>query len=171
MQLIVEHQAGLPLLLQPLDGNADDKTYFRQTLQAYLGQLRTTYELDTIVADSALYTAETLPLLQDVHWITRVPATLNAAQEVLRATDPETMTHLDEHTRYQRLSTEYAGVAQRWLVVDSDAAQQRARRPCLGNAGNRRRRIPRRLLNYVGSLSLVPTMPNRRWPPFRTLSP
>ena len=128
LQLIVEHQAGLPLLLQPLDGNADDKTYFRQTLQAYLGQLRTTYELDTIVADSALYTAETLPLLQDVHWITRVPATLNAAQEVLRATDPETMTHLDEHTRYQRLSTEYAGVAQRWLVVDSDAAQQRARK-------------------------------------------
>ncbi len=88
LQLIVEHQAGLPLLMQPLDGNADDKTHFRQTLQAYLGQLRTTYELDVMVADSALYTAETLPLLQDVHWITRVPATLKAAQEALPSDRP-----------------------------------------------------------------------------------
>jgi transposase len=36
------------------------------------------------------------------------------------------MTPLDEHTRYQCLNTAYAGVPQRWLVIDSDAAQQRA---------------------------------------------
>jgi transposase len=45
LQLIVDRQAGLPLLMQPLNGNAEDKTSFRQTLQAYLGQLHTTYEL------------------------------------------------------------------------------------------------------------------------------
>jgi transposase len=61
--MIVDRQAGLALLMQPLEGNADDKTHFRQALQAYLGQLRTDYELAYVVADSALYTAETLPLL------------------------------------------------------------------------------------------------------------
>lgn len=45
LQLIVDRQAGLPLLMQPLDGNAEDKTHFRQTLQAYLGQLRTAYSM------------------------------------------------------------------------------------------------------------------------------
>jgi transposase len=126
LQLIVDRQAGLPLLMQPLDGNAEDKTHFRQTLQAYLGQLCTTYQLEYIVADSALYTAETLPLLQETGWLTRVPATLKAAQEALRAADPETMTRLDEQTRYQRLTSDYAGVPQRWLVVYSEAAHQRA---------------------------------------------
>lgn len=92
--------------MQPLDGNADDKTHFRQTLQAYLGPLRTTYELEYIVADSALYTAETLPLLPATGWITRVPATLKAAQAALRQANPEPMTGLDEHTRCQRLSSE-----------------------------------------------------------------
>lgn len=126
LQLIVDRQAGLPLLMQPLDGNAEDKTHFRQTLQAYLGQLRTAYELEYMVADSALYTAETLPLLQETGWITRVPATLKAAQEALRQIDPETMTRLDEQIRYQRLSSDYAGVPQRWLVVCSETAHQRA---------------------------------------------
>jgi hypothetical protein len=65
LQLIVDRQVGLPLLMQPLDGNAEDKSHFRQTLQAYLGQLRLTYELESSAADSALYTAETLPLLQE----------------------------------------------------------------------------------------------------------
>jgi transposase len=106
LQLIVDRQAGLPLWMPPLDGNADDKTHFRQTLQAYLGQRRTTYELKYIVADSALYTAETLPLLREVNWITRVPATLKAAQAARRQMDPETMTGLDEHTRCQRLRSE-----------------------------------------------------------------
>lgn len=126
LQLIVDRQAGLPLLMQPLDGNAEDKTHFRQTLQAYLGQLRTDYELEYVVADSALYTAETLPLLQETGWITRVPATLKVAQEALRHIDPDTMTPLDEHTRCQRLRSEYAGVSQRWLVIYSEAAHQRA---------------------------------------------
>jgi transposase len=126
LQLIVDRQAGLPLLMQPLDGNGEDKTHFRQTLQAYLGQLRTDYELEYVVADSALYTAETLPLLQATGWITRVPATLKAAQETLRQMDPETMTRLDEQTRGQRMNTDYAGVPQRWLVVYSEATHQRA---------------------------------------------
>ena len=59
--------------MQPLDGNAEDKAHFRQTLQVYLEQLRTTYKLEYIVADSALYTAETLPLLQGTSWITCDP--------------------------------------------------------------------------------------------------
>jgi transposase len=126
LQLIVDRQAGLPLFMQPLDGHAEDKAHFRQTLQAYRGQLRTSYSLEYIVADSALYSAETLPLLSQTGWITRVPATLKAAQEALRAADPETMSRLDEQTRYQRLNSEYAGVPQRWRVVYSKAAHQRA---------------------------------------------
>ena len=135
LELIVERQAGLPLLMQPLDGNAEDKTTLRTTLQAYLEQLQTTYQPDYVVADSALYTAQTLPVLTGVYWITRVPATLKEAHQLLRELDPTTLPSLDEQTRYHTLTTTYAGITQRWVVVYSDAARQRAqhtvRRQCL----------------------------------------
>lgn len=135
LELIVERQAGLPLLMQPLNGNAEDKTTLRTTVQAYLEQLQTTYRPEYVVADSALYTAQTLPALTGAYWITRVPATLKEAHQLLRQLDPATLPALDEQTRYQTFSTSYAGIPQRWVVVYSDAARQRAqhtvRRQCL----------------------------------------
>jgi transposase len=44
LQLIVENQAGIPLLMKPLDGNSDDKTSFRETIQAHLSQLTAAQE-------------------------------------------------------------------------------------------------------------------------------
>ena len=40
LQLISEHQAGIPLWMDALSGNSSDKASFRQTLNAHLGQLR-----------------------------------------------------------------------------------------------------------------------------------
>jgi transposase len=126
LQLIVDQQAGIPLLMKPLSGNSDDKTEFRHTLNAYLSQLQTTYPESCWIADSALYTAETLPLLSNT-WLTRVPATLKTAQLLLQAVDPAQMLPLGEGVWYTPLSTTYAQVPQRWLVIYSEAAQRRAR--------------------------------------------
>ena len=76
LQLISEHQAGIPLWMEALSGNRNDKDSFRQTLNAHLGQLREGVGLSLIVADSALYTAKTLQDLGDFPWATRVPETI-----------------------------------------------------------------------------------------------
>ena len=57
-----------------------------------------------LVADSALYSAENLHKLAEtsLKWITRVPATLTEAQEVLAQAQPETMAALTEGYRYAR---------------------------------------------------------------------
>jgi transposase len=56
LQLIVENQAGIPLLMKTMDGNSDDKTGFRETIQAHIGQLTTAHPLKYIVSVSlALY--------------------------------------------------------------------------------------------------------------------
>jgi len=39
LQLIVSIQAGIPLLMKTMDGNNDDKTGFRETIQAHIEQL------------------------------------------------------------------------------------------------------------------------------------
>ena len=40
LQLISEHQTGIPLWMDALSGNSSDKASFRQTLNAHLEQLR-----------------------------------------------------------------------------------------------------------------------------------
>ncbi|HSX82031.1 MAG TPA: IS1634 family transposase [Candidatus Saccharimonadia bacterium] len=130
LDLIVEHQAGIPVLMKPLSGNSRDKTDFGQIVHDHLGQLPITYGTTYMVADSALYSADNLQKLADTgtKWITRVPATLTEAQEVLAQADPTTMTLLQEGYRYHTVASSYGGVGQRWLVLYSEHRQPQAQR-------------------------------------------
>jgi transposase len=51
---IVAHQAGIPLLLQPLRGNSNDGNAFGQVISDHIAPLHTTYRPTSLVADSAL---------------------------------------------------------------------------------------------------------------------
>jgi transposase len=82
LDLIVEHQAGIPVLMKPLSGNSSDGPDFGQIITDHIAQLQLTYGTTFLVADSALYSAENLQKLAETRtkWITRVPATLSDAQ-------------------------------------------------------------------------------------------
>lgn len=73
LQWLVESQAGIPLLMAPLGGNANDQAGFRDTVAAHVGQLQANAGLRYLVADIALYNAETLRALGGTVWISRVP--------------------------------------------------------------------------------------------------
>ena len=53
LELMVEHQAGIPLLMQALRGISRDAQEFGQGIRAYIAQLPTTYGATSLVADSA----------------------------------------------------------------------------------------------------------------------
>src|SRR5215475_10025945 len=130
LELIVEHQAGIPLLLKPLSGNSSDGKVFGQVVSDHIAQFQTPYSPTYLVADSALYNAENLQKLADtsLKWITRVPATLTEAQEVLAQADPQTMAPLTEGYRYHVVPSSYGGVAQRWVLIYSEPRQPQAQR-------------------------------------------
>jgi transposase len=54
LELIVEHQAGIPVLMKPLSGNSRDAPEFGQVIKDHIAQLHTTYGTTYLVADSAL---------------------------------------------------------------------------------------------------------------------
>src|SRR5918995_4466303 len=130
LDLIVEHQAGIPVLMQPLSGNSSDVHDFGQIITDHLAQLQLTYGPTVLVADSALYSAENLQKLAatQTQWITRVPATLSEAQAVLAQVDPQTMAPLMEGYRYHVVRSSYGGVAQRWVLLHSEPRQPQAQR-------------------------------------------
>jgi transposase len=130
LELVVEHQAGIPVLMQPLSGNSHDGKAFGQVVSDHIAQLHPTANPTYLVADSALYSAENLQKLAETSrkWITRVPATLHEAQVVLAQADPQTMAPLTEGYRYRVVPSRYGGVAQRWVLIYSEPRQPQAPR-------------------------------------------
>lgn len=125
LQLLCERQAGIPLWMEALSGNRSDKESFRETVKHHIGQLQSAVGLEYVVADSALYVAETLREMDAYHWISRVPETLNLAGDLIDAVAPELMRDPAQEA-IRALSTVYGDVRQRWVVVYSPSAYQRA---------------------------------------------
>jgi transposase len=130
LDLLVEHQAGIPLLMKPLSGNTSDASDFGHVVTEHIAQLHTTYGTTYLVADSALYSEENLHRLAHTgsSWITRVPATLTEAQTALAQATPETMMPLTEGYGYRVLASTYGGVAQRWVLIYSEHRRPQAQR-------------------------------------------
>jgi transposase len=126
LNLIIENRAGLPLLMQPLSGNSNDTASFGRLIEAHIDQLSTTHQVAYWVADSALYSAANLQLLSAHRgqWITRVPETVKLAQQ--HGAEVGTPTELLPGYRYRRVEVDYGGVRQRWLIITSIHALQRA---------------------------------------------
>jgi transposase len=128
LDLIVEHQAGIPLLMKPHSGNTSDAIDFGHVVTEHIAQLHTTYGTAYLVADSALYSEEKLQKLAHTRskWITRVPGTLAEAQAALASADPKTMAPLMEGYYHRVLTSSYGGVAQRWVLIYSEHRRPQA---------------------------------------------
>jgi transposase len=105
LQLIVENQAGIPILMKPISVHSDDKTGFFDPIQTHIKQLTTAHPLKYIISDSALYTSIRLhTLAQDpsIHWISRVPETISEAKEAIEESERSEMTIIDKHVIKQQ---------------------------------------------------------------------
>lgn len=125
IQFICENQAGIPLLMKPLSGNSEDKTGFRETLNAHIHQLNQDFAIKYYVFDSAGFVRETLLNLGDTRWISRVPETIALARQITDAVAPD-LAITGNPWSYRSLGVEYAGIRQRWVVVSTASARQRA---------------------------------------------
>jgi transposase len=128
LDLVMENQAGIPLLMKPADGNENDKQGFQSIIQEHLRQLQLDHGIRVIVADSALYSEASLQAMQrqGLYWITRVPATLNEVKQHLQTLELRTFKPLAEGYTYKMLSSHYGGIEQRWLLIYSHEAAQRS---------------------------------------------
>jgi len=128
LTLVSENQAGIPLLMEAADGNENDKSGFQTIIRKHIQQLQLDHGLRIIVADSAMYSEAGLKMMQEQGccWITRVPATLKEVKEHLQTLDLTSFKPLSAGYSYKRLSSHYADVEQRWLLIHSTEAAQRS---------------------------------------------
>ena len=127
LELMVSQDGGVPCVSQSWDGNTSDIQIFQERAQALMHAFTNTPSPRYLVADAKLYHADNASSLQRIGFITRIPNTLGVvSQVIMQALGWDTWQPFDDNTRYQPLELCHYGMAQRWLVVYSQAACERA---------------------------------------------
>nr|WP_166156813.1 IS1634 family transposase [Neochlamydia sp. AcF84]NGY95419.1 hypothetical protein [Neochlamydia sp. AcF84] len=123
ISLICSQDGDVPLLAQALAGNTSDKSHFRKTLKELKSQIKDRSKPHYFVADSAMYTTDTLKDISNgMKWVTRVPEQIGAAYELVSSFSKEEMEKLSADYWAVELGSIYAGIPQRWLLVYSEQA-------------------------------------------------
>lgn len=123
LELMVSQDGGVPLMSKSWDGNASDTKIFQERAQALLAPLKGSPSPRYLVADAKLYSEDKAPKLAQLGFITRIAGTLKLVTQVIgQALKWDTWQYLDATTRYQRIELCHYGIAQRWLVVWSQAS-------------------------------------------------
>jgi transposase len=127
LELMVSQDGGIPFVSKSWDGNTSDTQVFQQRAQALMSAFKDTPSPRYLVADAKLYCEDNAVHLAPLGFITRMPATLKLVSQVIgQALQWDTWPPFDDATRYQPLALGHYGMAQRWLIVYSRAALERA---------------------------------------------
>jgi transposase len=125
VEMMVSQDGGVPTVYCAHSGNASDTQVFRDRSQALLESFKKSDSPRYLVADSKLYAQKTVKeSLKHIPFITRVPGTVGLEQEIIAEMlelPIERWTQVDENNRYRSLTVRHFDLAQRWIVVFSNA--------------------------------------------------
>src|SRR5215216_1208781 len=122
-QMMVSSDGGVPTFFRVSDGNESEAKVFAELIRDYQRQV----SLETLfVADAALYNEQSLGRLRTLSYICRVPQTIEQARELLAGlASAEFSESGREGYRVAEVAAEYAGIEQRWVVVESEQRAER----------------------------------------------
>ena len=115
--LIFTVDGNIPLYFRVGDGNESDQKVFAQIIKEYQKE----WQIEALfVADVALYSEENIQILGETSWLSRVPSTLNEALSLKQELNEAAFKYSErEGYRFASVCSCYAGIPQRWLVVES----------------------------------------------------
>src|SRR5215208_671441 len=137
LALATTHEGDIPLFMKPLDGNSSDKVTLVNAVEALkeqLGDYSEEEEASIFVADSGLYSEANMARLAEagVRWVSRVPETSNTARSIIDLDAPDWCSSADGRMRWYRREVTFSGDleeegrTERWVVVSSQAAEERS---------------------------------------------
>jgi len=128
LNMITEHQAGIPLWIKPSDGNQVDTQAFANIVKEHINSMKRAFDTQIkVISDAALFTSKTIQEFKDngMLFISRVPAKLKQAKEILKNYSEKEFVKLDENYQAITYTVEYEGVKQHWILYKSSHAKSR----------------------------------------------
>lgn len=124
LAMIASGDGDVPLYLRVGNGNDADQAVFTEVIAEFQQQWKAA-QPEVYVADAALYNEENLEALEKTPWISRVPATIAEARRLMQTLRAEMFpTSCSDNYAIAEVCSTYAGIQQRWLVVQSKSRQQ-----------------------------------------------
>lgn len=128
LELIVTQDGAIPFICQCHDGNASDNTVFKDRVAGFVEQIKKGSQPTCVVMDSKGYTKKNAPYLMQMSFITRVPASFalegTMIDQALRFKDQ--WYDINDDYRCQSFELGYLNFDQRWVVIWSQGAFERA---------------------------------------------
>jgi len=127
LNLIVDHQSGIPLMMKAASGNQIDTKAFASLVETHIDALKAATDTSlTLIADAALYTQKGLQAIREkeIRFISRVPRRLKEAS----AFESEflSLQELDENYRCFSRQVTYGGMLQQWVLYESAHGKKNA---------------------------------------------
>jgi transposase len=128
LELVVTQDGGIPLICKCHDVNASDNTVFKDRVAAFIEQIKMGDQPTIVVMDSKGYTEKNAEFLRQIDFITRVPGTFGLEgamiDQALYLSDK--WEQINEAYKIQSFYLKHLGFDQRWVVVWSKGAFERA---------------------------------------------
>jgi transposase len=126
-ELLVSQDGGVPLMMKSWDGNASDNTIFEERSKMLIENFKKSELPRYLIADSKLYSKDNAINLKQLNFITRIPANIQEEHNVIiEAIHADHWEKLDDANKYFVKSLRHYDIEQRWIVVYSDKARERA---------------------------------------------
>jgi len=119
--LMTSEEEGIPLYMNVGDGNKTDQSAFPEVIKAFRAEWEGE-QPELYVMDAAFYSEANLQEFgNSIAWISRVPTTLKAAQELIESLSSEQFSERYDKKGYRfcAVCSTYAGIKQQWIVVES----------------------------------------------------
>ena len=120
LQLMTENEAGIPVFMAPASGNVNDKTCFQEIIKNHLSCFKAALNSRYLVADAAMYVAETLKSLdeQKQRFISRVPLNIKDAKELVGKAPAMSLEPVEGYEDYYAAEVPscYGEIEQRWFL-------------------------------------------------------
>ena len=128
LELVVTQDGAIPFICQCHDGNASDNIVFKDRVGNFVEQIKKGSQPTCVVMDSKGYTEKNTEYLKQISFINRVPGTFGLegaiTDQALCLSDG--WCKINDDYRYQSFSFNYLGFDQRWVVMWSKGAFNRA---------------------------------------------
>lgn len=126
-ELLVSQDGGVPLFMQSWDGNASDSTIFKERCSELIKLFEKSEAPRYLIADSKLYNEKNSENLSKLNYITRIPrANKEEKKTTIKAFKLNDWLALDNSNKYKSFAINHNNIPQRWIVINSDAARNRA---------------------------------------------
>lgn len=119
---------GIPLIVKILPGNTSDAAHFKETLKTLQYNAFGQNPDFRLVFDAAGYNIETIKSLCGTKWISRVPCTIQEAQQLKNSLSLTSFVTIENGYSIYETASNYGNVNQRWVVVHSEKALTREKK-------------------------------------------